>query len=102
MIKWRDPSKELPEEGEIVAVITQHWKAHNPRSCIIYFGEVQYSKSRESCRVQTDDFTGEGSFSISLRQLNGEVKGFAWCPSSELTLPKNLVPHDTHWGKYIP
>lgn len=100
-LNWRDSKKELPKEGEIVWVIYQHWKEHNPRSCQIFCGEVQYNNSGKDPRVQTDDFTGSGAWAV---YFNGEQvsedRALAWIPASEFKMPE-WIPHDKHWGEKL-
>lgn len=94
-MNWKNPEKDLPKEGEIVAVLFQHWKEHKPLSCEILFGEVEYYD--EDCTVQTNDMTGMGSYNIKLKgkSMHGE-NILAWISSKEFELP-SWIPHDPWW-----
>lgn len=105
MINWKDPKKELPKEGQSVAVITQHWKEHKPLSCQIYFGIVHYDNQGKNPIVDTNDFIGHGSFWIYLNQDEEDDSytynehALAWIDYKDLELP-NWIPHDNHWKDY--
>lgn len=92
---WKDPAKELPQkEGEIVWVMTQHWKT--PLSLEIYCGEVEFSSDGTVCRVNTNDMTGKGSWCIYLTEADSySEQGMAWC---NIQLP-SFIETDPHWEK---
>jgi hypothetical protein len=104
-MNWKDPKKELPKEGQTIAVVTQHWKEHNPLSCEIYFGVVQYDNQGKNPIVNNEDFTGKGSYWIYLTQdeedefFYNKEYALAWIDYKELQLP-SWIPHDNHWKDY--
>lgn len=57
MIKWKNPKEQLPENGQVVAVLLRHWKEDGPSSCEIYFGEYE----SELGSVFNNDQIGLGS-----------------------------------------
>lgn len=95
--RWRDPRKELPKAGEIVAVIYAHWKEHMPLSYQIMFGEVTGGESGQ-LRAESFDMTGSGAWSVAFDKGRYGDEAVAWAPWGELNLP-DWLPHDTHWGK---
>jgi hypothetical protein len=94
-MRWRNPKEELPNEGETVWVLLQHWKEEGALSCEIYCGEVEYSNDRLSCRAFNNDWIGSGGASWTIWQ-SSEYEyqsddcdtAKAWLPASELPLPK--------------
>ncbi len=98
-INWRNPKNETPKEGTIIAALFQHWKKHNPMSCEIMFGRVEYDNNGENPRACTDDMTGLGSWYVEFCDKDKEYadRVLAWMPAEEFVLP-DWVPHDTHWG----
>lgn len=99
-MNWRDPKKELPKEGEIVAVLYQHPKKHKYMSSQIMFGEVEWAHDKSSCRVDSGDFTGQGLWSVYLKVSEEDYCddiGIAWLPAKEFILPQ-WTPHNPHWG----
>lgn len=92
-MNWKNPKNELPTNGSIVCVLYQHWKKHKYKSSQILFGETEYSYDGEDCRVDTRDFTGQGSFCINLK----DNETVAWCYANEFNLPE-WIEHDEHWG----
>lgn len=94
-MNWRNPKKELPNEGEIVVILLQHWKERGALSCELYCGEVEYSNDRLSCRAYNSDYIGAGAASWPIWQhedyeyRNSDVDiAKAWIPASEFSLPK--------------
>lgn len=90
MISWNNPKESLPNEGEIVAVVYRHWKDNkNPMSYEIMIGETVFSNDKKSCRVESNDMTGKGSWSVYLKNANGYYDdiGIGWCEPDELDLP---------------
>jgi hypothetical protein len=95
---WRDPRKELPTDGSTVAVMFQHWKQHNPKSCEVMFGVVRCYNNGD-CLVETDDFTGKGNWYVELYGGNKSCDtAIAWMPANEFVLPE-WVPHDEWWER---
>lgn len=102
-MKWRDPNKDRPKSGDIVAVLFQHNKKHNPRSCEVMFGEAIFYD--DEWEVQSDDFTGLGSFGLHFKITNNKEAGhyigetpIAWMPADEFIIPE-WVPHDDWWDE---
>jgi hypothetical protein len=99
-MNWRNPVTELPREGEIVAVLFQHWKKHKPLSCEVMFGTVGYYPDGKTAVVETEDFTGRGCFWVCLSNHNPAAfpeDVLAWMPASEFPIPE-WIEHDTFWG----
>ena len=95
MIDWKDPKKELPKDGEIVAALMQHWKKDNPRSFEIHFGEVEIDNKGKGHRINTMDFTGMGSFTCDLVETEyngGSDVAVAWAYAYSFNFPE--------WCKY--
>lgn len=87
---WKNPNKELPQEGCIVAVLIQHNKKHFPLSLEIAFGEVQYFS--DSVIVSNDDFIGAGSMKWILRAEDTPFdRAIAWAYFQDLDLPGWIV-----------
>lgn len=102
-MKWRDPNKEIPENGDIVAVLYQHPKKHKYMSSQIMFGEfIKYSGTNTSGFVHSGYFTGTGSWGCYLGGDPSEYAdrdfGIAWMPAIEFVMPE-WTPHDPWWGK---
>jgi hypothetical protein len=90
MISWNDPRVSLPDDGEVVAVVYRHWKDNNnPMSYEIMIGETCYSNCKKYVRVESNDFTGKGSWAVYLKNASGygDDIGIGWCEPSELDLP---------------
>lgn len=83
---WKDPKKELPIDGQIVAVLYGHWKQNNPMSYQIMFGEVEESGTF----VCSCDYTGNGNWGINLREnfKNDSELGLAWMNANDFILPE--------------
>ena len=99
-MNWRNPVFRLPKEGDLVWVLYCHGKEHNPRSYEMMCGEVCYG-SDGSCKVDTIDYTGKGSWGVYLdspEPLAKDDAGIAWLPVSEFVLPE-WAGHDSHWGE---
>jgi hypothetical protein len=101
---WKNPKIELPPENAIVCVLYQHWKEHKYMSTQMMCGEVEYSKLKDYCSVNSQDFTGSGSWRVSLKCPENEDNylcsddGLAWCFAHEFPYP-TWIPHNLHWGK---
>lgn len=88
MINWVDPKMRLPDDGEIVATITNH-KGKWPESFEIQSGEASYSNDGASCVVFNHDWTGYGSHAVNLKNgFSGSSDAVAWAPASEFNMPE--------------
>lgn len=101
-MNWRDPKKEKPTDGDIIAVLTQHAKEHNPRSCEVIFGEYRSYDDEDGIYdgfADTGDFTGKGLWVVCFPNgFYDKDIPLAWMPASEFPLPE-WVPHDSHWRR---
>lgn len=102
-MNWRNPNKELPKDGEVVWVVTQHNKQHNPRSCEIFCGEVEVYEEEniKDVRINTIDFTGQGCTQVTIGPTvdSWYPKAVAWCYPIDLPMPE-WMPHDPHWNTW--
>ena len=102
MISWNNPKEFLPNEGEVVAVIYRHWKDNNNPMCYeIMVGRTSYSNDKKSCRVESDDYTGKGGWSVYLKNAYSysDDVGIGWCQPDELDI--ELVKKNKEWVKEI-
>jgi hypothetical protein len=91
-LNWRDPARELPRPGDIVAVLMQHWKEEMALSCEICFGEVEWSNDRKSCRAFNNDYIGNGSSSWDIWQAEDYEYRSAACDTAKRWLPAIEFP----------
>lgn len=90
-INWKDPKIELPNDGEIIAVMIYHWKENWPQSAEIYFGEVEshyYEEGERNCRVVNCDYIGNGSEAWYFCQYRMGDMIHAWAPASDFKKPQ--------------
>ena len=100
MINWKDPKKELPKDGEIVAVLVYHSKECWPLSAKIIFGEVETAvnhNGNDMMRANTCDFTGAGNHSVDLIPQGWDEHAEAWAYGSDFKKP-DFIRHNDHWG----
>lgn len=92
-INWIKPEEELPAVGDTVAVLCQHWKKEFPDSLEIFFGEVEAVDvlTGEGYRVQTNDYTGHGSWAIPLTSDQIDPPAIAWTSDYHGFLPMDII-----------
>ena len=98
-IPWKDPEKELPEDGEQIWVLTQHWKKNGPLSITIFGGEATRIQAGELDMMAAinKDYLGEGWRQVALKVLKGDILknethfAAAWCRATELDMPNWLL-----------
>lgn len=101
-VNWRDAKKEKPPKGKLVWALYQHGKEHRYRSTQMMCGEVEYGDEDDIWCVNSDDFTGNGCWSVHGPQpysfrLDDCI---AWCFIEDLQMP-DFIPHNKHWGNPI-
>lgn len=86
-MKWIDPEKQLPENGQIIWILLKHWKEEGSLSCEIYSGEV-WEAAPGILLVDNNDYIGQGS---QRWHFNKEEYGcdaiYAWAPRDEIPVP---------------
>jgi hypothetical protein len=100
MINWRNPLKELPEQGEKIFYVDWHWKMLIPGSYKIIGGTFEKSNAqqlRDGVRHRVDEWDEHGGGGAYLdwprdedEMLDCDYVG-AWCPASEINLPEWLL-----------
>lgn len=84
-MKWKNPHKEKPEDGQIVWVLLEHSKKNGAQSCEIYAGEY-----RNGAVHNHDDIgTGWQIWEFPEDNKSDCNKVAAWCYESDIPLPKN-------------
>lgn len=100
---WKNPKNILPDADRSVCVLYQHNKKHKYFSTEMMAGIVEYSNDLKSCRVNSEDFTGKGSWCVYLQCDSDnslyEEYGLAWCYCDEFNYPE-WIPHDSWWKDY--
>ncbi len=101
-IEWKDPKDKIPPDGTYVSILSYHWKKCWPLSAEIIFGVVESyidENGERIARVNTDDFTGKGSYCWDFDFYNG-LENFisAWTYASDFKRP-SFLEHDKHWGE---
>jgi hypothetical protein len=89
-IRWRNPEEDLPEEGQIVWVVYAHSKEQRPQSYQLMAGTVECDNTGRVSRVQSDDWTGAGSWAVYFPNpwdYSDDV-AIAWVPADEINLPE--------------
>jgi hypothetical protein len=99
-MNWINPKDKLPNDGDIVWVLVQHWKNAGPLSCEIYCGEVESSELGD-CRVLNNDYIGQGGISWYLKQpcerAFGGEDAVAWAHVEREHLPDWLGEDAGQW-----
>ena len=92
-MNWRNPSKELPKQGQKVWVMLEPqkgggWSAASPeesmRSIQILCGEAS-SHDDTSCRMEKDTERGGGT--ITWNSEGDSTRVTAWVPIKEMMIP---------------
>ena len=91
-LNWKNPKKELPNKGKLVAVMIEPHKFKDSikdslKSSVIYFGTASVLGDG-SCRIDNDDELGRGGISWSFDDSPYEEdKAVAWAYIDERGLP---------------
>jgi len=86
---WRNPKKELPNQGEQVWMLYKHWKENGILGFQIMGGEIEYVDPTKKIggRACSGDFTGQGNWSVYFDEDNQDV-AIAWAYPDDLPLPE--------------
>ena len=89
---WINPFEQLPEPGQIVWVLLQHWKEDNPQSYEIYAGEV-FKHYDGTVVVENNDYIGLGTQIWKFDGANYHDCNniYAWAPKDAILIPKFLA-----------
>ena len=93
-MRWRNPIKELPNEGDVIWVLLKHYKRDphpTPLNCEIYAGEVGRDNSGVLF-VDNADEIGQGWQIWTFGEENARAEHIdAWLPVEEMLVPEFLI-----------
>jgi len=84
---WKDPRKEIPEEGRIVAVINKHFKRDTHLNISIHFGIVEYGNDSVVYASENDEM-GSGDITWQITPVEWPSSIYAWSYAEEINIPK--------------